>query len=136
MDNLLDPKKGGSLTFPALSGSLHPQTKLHLLAVEDIGRVVAELFASRETYLSKKISIAGDFLTVEEMKEIYQVVSGKKAKAYSIPRWVLRVLNKEFAHQLEWHNKVNFDFDLDETRGLIGSPTTLRGFLEKHPCAL
>jgi uncharacterized protein YbjT (DUF2867 family) len=48
MDNFLDPKRGGSMTLPTLSGSLGPNTKMHMLAVDDLGAIVAHILLHRE----------------------------------------------------------------------------------------
>jgi uncharacterized protein YbjT (DUF2867 family) len=38
MDNVLEPKRGGGMTFPTLSGTLKPTTPMHMLALDDLGR--------------------------------------------------------------------------------------------------
>jgi uncharacterized protein YbjT (DUF2867 family) len=45
MDNLLDPKRGGGMTFPTLSGTLKPTTPMHMLALDDLGVMVAHIVA-------------------------------------------------------------------------------------------
>ena len=110
MDNLLDPKMGGPMTFPLLSGSLKPSTPFHMVAVEDIGAIVATVFQHPQQFIGEKLNVAGDILTVPQMKDVYRQVMGKQPRAYWIPAWVLRVLNKEFAQQLQWHNRIGWTF--------------------------
>lgn len=137
MDNLLDPTKGGAMTFPTLSGSLKSQTRIHLLAVEDIGKAVARIFLLGNSTIGKKYSIAGDFLTVSEMKESYRKIVKRKPKWYSIPHFMLKIMSREFAEQLDWHNKVNFDFDIRSTPKSLGyTPTTFEQFLTQHTAEL
>jgi uncharacterized protein YbjT (DUF2867 family) len=70
MDNFLDSKRGGSMTFRTLSRSLRPKTKMHMLAVDDLGAIVAYILLHGEQYLNQYIDIASDCLTVPQMKEI------------------------------------------------------------------
>jgi len=137
MDNLLDPKKGGGMTFPTLSGSLKSRTRIHLLAVEDTGKAVARIFLIGNATVGKKYSIAGDFLTVGEMKESYRKTIKREPKWYSVPHFMLKIMSREFAEQLDWHNKVNFDFDIRATPESLGySPTTFEQFLTRHAAEL
>jgi len=49
-----------------------------------------------------------------------------------MPRWMLRWINKEFAEQLAWHNRVDFDGQPDQLRAWLGDPITFENFLRKH----
>ena len=51
-------------------------------------------------------------------KHVYARVTGRRAKWYRMPRWVVRWINKEFTEQLAWHNRVAFD-GLRSTHGKI-----------------
>ena len=129
MDNLFDRKMGGSMTFPALSGGLDSSTRLHLLSSNDIGRVVRRVFSRREEYLDQRVNLAGDQMTVEEMKTTYSQVMCKRAPRYWIPRPVLRLFAYEFAQQLDWHNAVNFDFSFEASRRSFSHLSTFEEFL-------
>jgi uncharacterized protein YbjT (DUF2867 family) len=132
MDNLLDPKKGGRLTFPTLSGSLDPTTLFQLMAVDDIGAITAQVFQNPQRFIGKKINVAGDCLSIGQIKEIYRRVVGKEARAFRIPTWLLRILNREFAHQLQWHNDIGWNFSLEEAKSIHPQMTTLGEFLLQH----
>jgi uncharacterized protein YbjT (DUF2867 family) len=132
MDNLLDPKKGGRMTIPTLSGSLDPTTHFQLLTVDDIGAIVAQVIENPQRFLGKKVNIAGDCLSVGQMKEVYRRTVGKEAKSFRIPRWLLRILNGEFAHQLQWHNDTGWDFSLEEAKSIHPQMTTFEEFLLQH----
>lgn len=64
IDNLLDPKMGGGMTFPTLAGTLGQNTPFQLLAVDDIGAVVAEVFKQPERFVGERLDLAGDKLSV------------------------------------------------------------------------
>lgn len=132
MDNLLDPKMGGPLTFPVLSGSLGRHTPFQIMAVEDLGPIVTAVFQDPHRYIGERIDVAGDLLTVGEMKAIYRRVSGKRPKAYPLPAWLLRVINRDFAAQLRWHNRGEWTFDTRDARATYPGMTTFEQFLHQH----
>lgn len=130
MDNLLDPHMGGKLTFPMLAGTLGKRTPFQLLAVDDIGMVVTEVFKRPGHFIGDRIDLAGDTLTVGEMRATYQRVTGRQPKAYGIPTWVMKLFNREFAEQLLWHKQVGWELGMD---GLsYPGLTTFEGFLKRH----
>jgi uncharacterized protein YbjT (DUF2867 family) len=132
MDNLLDPTMGGSMTFPVLSGTLNPQTLFHMIAVDDIGAMAAAVFRNPEQFIGEKLNVAGDVLTVGEMKDVYRHVMGKRPRAYRIPAWVLRLMNKEFAQQLHWHNCVGWTFTVERARDIHPGLMSFEQFLRIH----
>jgi len=50
-----------------------------------------------------------------------------------MPRWAMRWINKEFAEQLAWHNRVDFDGQPDQLRTWLGETVTFEQFLRQHP---
>lgn len=132
MDNVLDPKMGGGMTFPTLAGTLGKHTPFQLLAVDDIGAVVAEVFKQPERFVGERVDLAGDKLTVAEMKTVYHSVTGQRPKPYSIPGWFLRFLNGEFAAQLKWHKQVGWQFGPEVARTIYPSMTSFETFLKRH----
>lgn len=132
MDNLLDPQRGGAMTFPTLSGTLKKDTKLHMLAVDDLGAIAAYIFTHRERYLGQHVDIASDCLTVGEMKQIYQFASGKKPKSWFLPAWVLRLFSKDFAKQLAWQNDPGWSFPIAPSRAMYPALTSFEQFITRH----
>lgn len=130
MENFLDPK-GGSMMLPVLSGALEKHTRMHVISVEDIGAIATVVFQNPEEYIGRKIDIAGDRLTVEEMREAYTRATGKKAKAWSFPSFILRLMSAEAYRQMKWNNSPGWQFELDETRRLI-PVTTFEQFIRKN----
>lgn len=132
MENLLDPRMGGKMTFPTLSGTLRKNTALHLLSSEDIGLAVREIFFAPDRFLGQRVNLAGDQLTVPEMKSTYRDVTGKSPKWFSVPTFCLRFLAKEFADQLAWHNRTNFQFSVADSRVLFPHLQSFEAFLKAH----
>lgn len=115
MDNFLDPKIT-SLNFALMTGALKPTTQLLMIATDDIGWFVVEAFANPGTYLNKIIEIAGDSLTIAEMKQIYANATGKKLSNFKIPFWLFRILKGQMAKQFNWNNEVGWHFDIQKLR--------------------
>ena len=115
MENFLDPK-GGQLMFPVLAGALKPATRFHMISADDIGWFAAEAFAKPDQYLGKMIEIAGDRLTVAEMKQVYANATGKRPSNMKFPFWLLKILNGELAKQFQWNNDVGWHFDVQPIR--------------------
>jgi uncharacterized protein YbjT (DUF2867 family) len=132
MDNLLDPKNGGPMTFPVLRGSLKSATFFEMLCVDDIGAAVAATFEKPTQFIGQKINLAGDRLTVLQMQEQYLAVIGKKPPLYSIPNWMMRAMHKHFAQQLRWHNTDGFSFGLNESRVVVPQIRSWRDFLKEN----
>lgn len=132
MDNFTD-RQFGPVMFPALAGALEPQTRLHMIAVNDIGWFVAEVFANPDRYLGKTLEIAGDSLTVTEMKQVYRRATGQQPPAFKFPTWLLGLLNREMVRQLHWNNEVGWHFDLQPLRQVHPDLISFEQFWKAQP---
>jgi len=132
MDNLLNAKMGGLMSFPFIAGSLSRDTTFEMLAVDDIGAVVANVFKAPEAFRGKKINLAGDRLSVTEMKAVFRETTGKRPPPLFIPRWLAKRLSREFAEQLAWQDAVGWDFSLDPARDIWPGMRTFRQYLQEH----
>jgi uncharacterized protein YbjT (DUF2867 family) len=128
MNNLFDSKKGGNLTFPALSGSLSKDCIFRMLDANDIGRVVASVFEKGSEFFGKKLNLCGDALTVPDMARIFSNVTGKNPPFWKLPKSLLKLFNKDFAEQLHWENTSGWNFDV--LKNVAGCElTSLKTFL-------
>jgi uncharacterized protein YbjT (DUF2867 family) len=132
MDNVLDPKAGGSMTFPTLAGSLPADLPFYLLAVNDLGGVVTAIFQAGDRWIGQRVDIASDRLTIAQMKAIYQQTSGNAPKSWRLPNWMLSLINREFAQQLRWQKKIGWTFELDMVRSIYPNLTSFQQFLSQH----
>jgi uncharacterized protein YbjT (DUF2867 family) len=130
MENFIDNRK---LLFPGLAGALESDTRLHMISVDDIGWFVAESFANPAVYLGKAVDIAGDSLTVAEIKQVYKNVTGKNPSSFKLPFWIMKVLSSENAKQLQWNNEVGWRFDIQKVRQIHPEIISFEKFLRAHP---
>lgn len=135
MDNVSDPKNGGKLTFPALNGTLAPAAKFHMLCIEDLGAAVSRIIIERDRHLGRRIDLAGDVLTLPELKASYTEASGRHPKRWAIPNLMLRMFARDFAAQLRWHNRVGWSFGTDGLRGLVPDATDFGHYVARHEVA-
>lgn len=132
MDNVLDPAMGGRKTFPALASTLQPETRLDMVAVDDLGAVAARVLADPAPHLGGRVDVAGDRLSVAEMRDVYRRATGRRPARWPMPSWALRVAAREFHEQLRWHNAVNFAVDATAARALWPRMQSFADFLARH----
>ena len=130
-DNFLDPKTG-KMTFPLLAGTLRRDLKFHGVDVDDIGVIARRVLEAPAAYVGTRLNIAGDALTVTEMKETWARVLGFKPPGWKLPGFIVRLANGEVHHQLVWNNTVGWKFAPDVTKDVLPKPTTFAAFLEKY----
>lgn len=134
MDNFVDPKYG-SMMLPVLSGALDPNTRFHMVATDDIGALAADAFDAPDTYIGCTTEIAGDALTIDEIRRTHAEVTGTKAPRLSIPRWLFRLMNPDMASQLEWNNREGWKTDVDAVRARRPALKDFRTWLRERPLA-
>lgn len=140
MENLVEPVIAGfgkrklspSTVLAMLQGALKPDTRLHMVAVEDIAWFAAHCFDNAQDYLGQSLDIASDSLTVAEMKAVYRKVTGRAVSPVGIPFWLLKLSNPESARQFVWNNDVGWHFDLQPLRALKPDLITFENFLRKR----
>jgi uncharacterized protein YbjT (DUF2867 family) len=125
MDNLLDASKGGEMSFAVLSGTLGSDRPFESLAADDIGKAVARIFAEPERTIRQHIPLAGDRLTIREMRNVFRETTGRNPSSFPIPNLLTRFINADFASQLRWQRNIGWDFSLDVSAALV---PTIRSF--------
>jgi uncharacterized protein YbjT (DUF2867 family) len=130
MENFLDAKNG-PMMFPFLSGVLDPHTRLHMITVEDIGAIATAVFQDPQRWIGKRIDVAGDVLTVQQMRLAYRGVTGKRAKGWAVPGFIIRMASRELWRQLRWNNDPGWSFGLEAARALNPAMTSFEDFVKK-----
>lgn len=131
MENFIDPKTG-PLVMPVLAGALDSTLGLHLVTVDDIGWFAAEAFANPQTSLGQTMDIAGDCLTVPQMKQVYEKVTGRKPLNFKVPLWLFSLVYPEVARQFAWNNQHGWHFDIAPLRQLHPGLIDFEHFLKMH----
>ncbi len=132
MDSVFDPRYEKGF-IPMLRGVLDPHVPAHhLIAMDDLGGVAAEVFAHPEKYHNRAISVSSDILSGQQMKQIIEEVTGKRKHSFKIYPWMLRLAGKQFYRQMQWNKTRPWQFGLEETRQLYPHLTSFRSFVSKH----
>ncbi|GJE93031.1 NAD(P)-binding protein [Phanerochaete sordida] len=80
----------GRITFAVLRAGLKKDTKVQLIASDDIGNVACAVMRSPEQYAGQAITVIGDHLTTRDMEASY--MRGAKSAIPSIPNILARSL--------------------------------------------
>ncbi|MEZ5993826.1 MAG: NmrA/HSCARG family protein [Planctomycetota bacterium] len=109
MENLPSP---WFLNGDKLVTALKPDTKLQMVAVDDIGRVGAQAFIDAEKLNRREIEIAGDAVTMPEAAKVVGEAMGKNLEFMQIPIEEVRKNSEDFALMLEWFDNVGYGADI------------------------
>jgi len=113
MDNLLSPWFKPAIDQGKLMVALKPDTKLQMIAVEDIGKYGVWAFENHERLNGRAFDIAGDSLTMPEVAKIISSASGKQVVFDPPPIEEVRQNSMEYAIMLEWFDRVGYNTDID-----------------------
>ena len=89
----------GKLT---LNMAMKADTKLQMIAVDDIGAISAKIFDNPDKFIGKEIELAGDELTMPEVAALYETNTGKKTEFVELPVSVIRTNSEEMADMFQW----------------------------------
>jgi uncharacterized protein YbjT (DUF2867 family) len=109
MENLLSP---WFLQGDKLVTALNPKTKLQMIAVEDIGKIGAQLFERAAEMNGLAIDIAGDAVTLPEAARMLGEPLGKQIEYAPIPLDDVRKNSVETAMMLDWFDRVGYNADI------------------------
>src|ERR1700686_377902 len=109
MENLVAPF---SLQGSTLAWALGPDTKLQMIAVEDIGWFGARAFTDAAALNRREIDLAGDVRTMPEAAETLTEALGRPIAFAQTPIEPVRQYSKEMALMLEWFERVGYSADI------------------------
>lgn len=117
MENLLTP---WSLAGDKLTFGLSPQTKLQMIAVDDIGKFGAKAFADADAMKSAELDIAGDAVTMPAAAAALSPVAGKTVTYQQVPMDAVRQQSEDVALMVEWFEKVGYSADIATQEQRLG----------------
>jgi uncharacterized protein YbjT (DUF2867 family) len=117
---------GGSWTF-----GLQPETKVQMIATDDIGALVALALENPQDFVGKALEIAGDELTMPQTAEVFSRVIGRPVQFIEQPIEQVRSFDPNLAKLAEWLNDEGFRADIPTVREIYPDLMTLETFLRK-----
>jgi len=127
MENLPSP---WFLNGDKLTTALKPETKLQMVAVEDIGKFSAAAFIEADKFKGAEIEYAGDAVTMPEAAAALSELTGKTITYQQIPISAVRANSEDFALMLEWFDAVGYAADIPALESRWGiRPITLKQWI-------
>jgi len=124
MENLPSP---WFLNGDKLTTALKPETKLQMVAVDDIGKFSAKAFIEADKFKGAEIEYAGDAVTMAEAAAAMSELTGKTVNYQPIPIDAVRANSLDFALMLEWFDAVGYAADIPSLESRWGiRPLTLK----------
>ena len=124
MENLPSP---WFLNGDKLTTTLKPETKLQMVAVDDIGKFSAAAFVEADKFKGAEIEYAGDAVTMAEAAAAMSELTGKTVTFQQIPIAAVRANSEDFALMLEWFDAVGYGADIPSLESRWGiRPLTLK----------
>lgn len=103
--------KPGLLEGKLLVG-VKPETRIQMIAVDDIGRFGLMAFERHESMKGVELDIAGDELTMPEAARMLSFAMGRKIEFVEVPKEEVRKASEDYAIMLEWFDRVGYDVDI------------------------
>jgi uncharacterized protein YbjT (DUF2867 family) len=95
-----------------LTVGLKPDTKVQMVAVEDIGKISAQAFIRSDALNRREIDLAGDNLSMTEVARALSAKLGKNIEFVSLPIEAVRKNSEDTALMLEWFEKTGYSADI------------------------
>lgn len=131
MDNWLGSKdqiEAGTLTLP-----LKPETRLLMVAVDDIGAFVAQAFEHSGHWNGKIYDLAGDELSMQEIAQALGRAAGREVKYVQMP-WdeFEKHAGSDLTKMYRWFEEGNYHIDIDAVREQYPLLMTFERWLAKN----
>jgi uncharacterized protein YbjT (DUF2867 family) len=117
---------GGTWSF-----ALRPETKVQMIATDDIGAFVALALEHQRDFVGKAIEIAGDELTMPQTVEVFSRVIGRPVRFIEQLLEQVRSFDPNLAKLAEWLNDEGFRADIPALRAVYPDLMTLETCLRK-----
>lgn len=122
MENLPSPM---FLNGDTLGMAMKPDTRLQMVAVDDIGRVGARAFTDAVKLSGRAIEIAGDEVTMAQAARVLSKSLGRDIRFAEYPITAVRQQSEDMALMLEWFERVGYGADIAALGAEFGPMTRL-----------
>lgn len=112
--------------------AMEPKKPLQLISVEDIGIVIAKVFANPEEYKGKSFDIAADTKNCKELADAFGKKTGQDVEFVVLPMEQLRSMNEDFALMFEWFNKEGYSVDIKKVKEIHPKIKSFKVWLKKQ----
>jgi uncharacterized protein YbjT (DUF2867 family) len=110
-----------------LATTLRPDTKLQMIAVDDIGKFAAKAFTDADQLRDVELDIAGDAVTMPEAATALAALTGKTVTYQQIPAGPAGPRSADLAAMFAWFDAVGYSADIASLEAKYGiRPLTLK----------
>jgi uncharacterized protein YbjT (DUF2867 family) len=121
MEDLTQMKYAPPVWWGTVRRVIGPDTRVLWVAVDDVGAVAAKVLAAPAPFIGRELTLAGDYRSITEAREIFRAVDGKVPLAIPLPVWIWRrFINADLPPLWEWlaRNPVHPGSDIETLRGV------------------
>lgn len=136
MDNFLSDDNRAAIANGQVTLGIDPDTRLQMIAVEDIGKYGKLVFEQPERFNGRSIDIASDELTMREVAEGLSKITRRPVEPAPTPIEQTREWSQDLATMLEWFNEVGYNADIEANEKEFGiRPTRFAEWAARHATA-
>ena len=121
MENLFFPQSLEALRTGTYAIAMPSDVPLQQVAVADIGAFGALVVDQKDTFVGRRVDIAGDALTSAESAEALSRVLDVPIANYEIPIDQIRAFSEDFALMYEWFVDTGYSVDVEGLRAAYPS---------------
>jgi uncharacterized protein YbjT (DUF2867 family) len=120
--------ENGAIMLP-----LSPQTRLQMIAVDDIGAFIALAFEHPGQWHNRAFELAGDELSMRELAEAFSRASGREVRYQQVP-WdqFEQRAGHEMTIMYRWFEDKGYEIDIAGVRQNYPELKTFNRWLEEH----
>jgi uncharacterized protein YbjT (DUF2867 family) len=115
--------------MPKLMGGARP---VGWLAVDDLGAIAAKVFARPEAYVGRDLRLASDVQSIDQCRQIYREVTGKRTPRFPLPVWLFeRIVGTDLTTMWRWLRREEIDLDTGAARAVLPGALSVREWLTR-----
>jgi uncharacterized protein YbjT (DUF2867 family) len=121
--------------MPRIMGASRP---VGWLCTEDLGAIVAYVFAAPQRFVGKDLALASDVQSLSECRLLYREVIGTSPPQFPMPIWLFQrfgFVGRDLMTMWRWLRTASIDLDTTPTRAIHPDALTVRAWLSRQKAA-
>ena len=132
MENFFMPDLQKGIQNGSLIIALKPGKPFQMIAVDDIGAMVARAFNDPENYVGKAVDLAGDNQTPEQIAEAFSSLNGQSVNFVELDVEKVRAFSDDMAIMYQWFNDVGYDVDISALKKHLPGLKDFKSWLSEN----
>jgi uncharacterized protein YbjT (DUF2867 family) len=133
MEDLIEKKYGPPFWWGTARRTIGTHKPLRWIAADDVGALVATIFAEPDRFIGQSFAVAGDFKSFAEARAIFKRVTGKRPLGLILPLWVCRRTPiRDVAPLWPYLARIPIDSDLVHTRSMLPEVQSMEAWLKNR----